>query len=103
MALTIKKDANADLEHLSLRVLTVSLDNSYPTGGYALAASDFNFTTLYAVLVSSRAGYQLTWDAANSKLMVFYVTSATTSPLTQVPNATNLSSVTGVTIVGLGA
>lgn len=41
-----------------LGVVDVTLDNSYPTGGYLLEPSDFGFpTSILGVVAQSRSGY----------------------------------------------
>lgn len=79
---------------------TFDLDTSYPTGGYDISAlfSEFKLEANAAnlhLMVMPRAGYQFDVDYTNKKLLA-YQQSAATSALTQVPNATNLSAVTGV-------
>ena len=51
---------------------TVTMDDSYPTGGEALAASDFGLANRITDLIPRPAsGYVPVWDADNSKLMVY--------------------------------
>lgn len=70
---------------------TIALDSSYPTGGEVFdAPGDLGYHDL--VITGTTAGYALTWDKANQKLMAWQQ-SAATSALTQVPNATDLSAV----------
>ena len=55
----------------NMTVATVTFDSSYPTGGEAIAASDFtNLSTIDAVIVGSNdeAGVSARWDQANLKL-----------------------------------
>jgi|SRR5688572_22743211 len=52
----------------------VTFDNSYPTGGEAIAASDFGFDSIDFADVNSRSdvtGKTVAWDRANSKLLVY--------------------------------
>lgn len=80
MALTFT-DASGDLrpQHvlgdLKVRFCTVTFDSSYPTGGEAIAASDFGMTRIIFISVnaasSASATKSVAWDQANSKLMVY--------------------------------
>ena len=57
----------------TLVVGTVTFDNSYPTGGEAIAAADFGLQRIDSVIVGSNdeAGVSARWDQANSKLKLF--------------------------------
>lgn len=58
-----------------MSVSTVALDNSYPTGGEALAASDLGFALTndpeFHVVAHSTAGYVTEYDHTNKKLKVY--------------------------------
>jgi hypothetical protein len=61
---------------LAFRVVDVTLDASYPAGGYPLGAKDFGLGlngTIYLVLgaISKTAGWECGWDYTNNKLQVF--------------------------------
>jgi hypothetical protein len=52
----------------------VTFDSSYPTGGEALASSDFSSVgSIAAVIVSTTnvAGVDAVWDSANSKILLY--------------------------------
>jgi hypothetical protein len=58
------------------RIVDVTLDGSYPAGGYPLAAKDFGFGTNGVVFFvdgaySKTGGWQVAWDYTNNKLQVF--------------------------------
>lgn len=79
---------------------TVAADNSYPTGGYTLAASSLGLGNaantdpeLIVDVMSGTHGYTAEYDYANQKL-VFY-----TSAGTQTANATDLSALTLIHVV----
>jgi hypothetical protein len=58
----------------NMTVATVLFDDSYPTGGEALAASDFSdLSSISNIIVGSNttAGISARWDQANSKLILF--------------------------------
>ena len=78
---------------------TIVLDSSYPTGGEAIAIADTtNDITLERidVLFAQGAGYLGDWDEANQKLIMRYFDydAGADGAAIQVPNTTDLSSVT---------
>src|SRR5437879_4220512 len=79
-------------------------DSSYPTGGYPLAPSALGLTEILYFDVSSLGGYIPHYDYVNQKLKLYVVPSTpSNSSLVEVPNATNLSTVTGrVVCIGKG-
>jgi len=86
-------------EGLALRVVQVGLDNSYPTGGEAIAESDLQLASgsIRLVLVSQAAptdtnALKFDWDYTNKKIMAFRVDQIDDF-LEQVPAATDLSTV----------
>lgn len=102
----------AGMVGVSWRVVTVTFDASYPTGGYPFAPADAEMTAFVLVDVSHPSGYVCEYDYTNSKIKVFrtashnhtentaaaYTQNATTAssgagPLSEVPNATNLAGV----------
>jgi hypothetical protein len=62
---------------LFFRVVDVTLDASYPAGGYPLAAKDFGFGANGVIFMidpgtySKTGGWSIGWDYTNSKLQVF--------------------------------
>lgn len=87
-----------------ISVTTITGDSSYATGGYAITANQVNFSRITAVLaVGANTGYVPVWDAANSKLKVFYGdnNNASDGPLIEVPAATDLSAVS-FTVLAFG-
>lgn len=102
---TLTSTGGADAGQVNCDRITVVLDNSYPTGGYTgLAAKITGVTnrtpTILGVVSQGSDGYVFTWDFANSKLMAFHSNSdAADGPLIQVPNATDLSTVTAQLLV----
>lgn len=65
----------------------VTLDASYPTGGYVLTPESFGLTTFDFVLPSSNKGYIAEFDHATNKMLIH------TGATTQVTAATNLATV----------
>jgi hypothetical protein len=79
---------------------SIACDTSYPTGGYALAASSLGFGNaantdpdLIVQVEGGTKGYQAYYDYTNQKL-IFY-----TSAGTQTAATTDLSSLTDVRVV----
>lgn len=60
-------------EGVSFVTATVTFDSSYPTGGEAVAASDFGLSSIRGLIVGSNdeAGVSARWDASASKLKLF--------------------------------
>lgn len=72
-ALIVDRGAAGDL---FFRIVDVTLDGSYPAGGYPLAAKDLGFGlngTIWAIPGgnSKTGGWTVAWDFTNSKLQVF--------------------------------
>lgn len=69
---------------------TVTLDNSYPTGGEAIdAAGDLG----YDVMIFESSTVVLQWDKANQKVVAFWGNAGTASLLPEVTATTDLSTV----------
>lgn len=86
MAVTITKSKRGP-EYLGTRKVVpadIVLDNSYPTGGYALTPAMFGGRKIESVEVigANPAGGRMSyyWDPANLKLMVFYPTGGAAVP-----------------------
>lgn len=92
MAITIAKVNTDDRNHVVGNrrevVRDVTLDNSYPTGGYALTPATLGVDGAldYIVALPTTTGHVFPYDYANKKLMAF-------SAGSQVSNATDLSAV----------
>lgn len=76
---------------------TVQLDASYPTGGYPVGtatngSAKFGFKVCQMVWFGHQGGYLITYNQTTDKIQAWQQ-SAATGPLTEVPNATNLSAV----------
>lgn len=71
---------------------TVTFDNSYVTGGEPFTARDFGLDLIEHVSVEARNGYVISWNSsASAPTLLAHQQSAATGALTQVPNATDLS------------
>lgn len=105
MALTIAAPTKYSIGARFQTVSQITLDASYPTGGYALTGQQLGLTNgiidFIDAGVSPNGGYLLAYNAATGKLQVFQGAAAINLPAAEVPNATNLSAVT-VTVVCTG-
>lgn len=84
-------------------LLNIDFDSSYPTGGEAIDISANE--RLAFVGAQPTSGYVFQWDAANQKLLAYYGdnNNAADGPLIEVPNTTDLSSLTGVRARAIGS
>lgn len=81
----------------------VSFDSSYPTGGEAFTPGAFGLSRLDWLQVASGQGYVAVWDGSvSAPKILMYRQNETTGALAQVPNATDLSTVT-VRVRAVGA
>lgn len=106
MALTIDQNVSLNVGHRRGVIVDVDFDSSYPTGGESLTASDLGFAgTVDLLLAEPQSGYVFEYDRVNSKLLAYYGdnNNASDGPLIEVPNTTNLSTVTNVRVFAVGA
>lgn len=92
-------------------VKTIAFDNSYPTGGEQLGsaataaagAAALGLSSVLFLQAESTAGYVFEYDYAG-KLLAYYAdyNAGADGALIQVPNATDLSAVTGVRVLAIG-
>lgn len=85
---------------------TFDFDSSYPTGGESITSIASEFTELFGVLFNPRLGYVFSVDytAGAQKVLAYYADNdaGADSALIQVPDTTNLSTVTGVRFLAYG-
>lgn len=88
---------------LKFKTGTISLDASYPTGGYALDLAQF-FSTLLGAMFETKAGYLLEYDYTNAKVkaMRFDYPAVAVGAAIEVAAAVNLSAVTNIRYVAWG-
>lgn len=95
---------------LWFNVVKVDFDNSYPTGGAPLTANDLGFRTAssddaqFHVQPAQVGGYTIEYDHTNHTLKVYEEDGAAVGKeaLPEVPNATDLSGLTGVHVAAYG-
>lgn len=92
MAVAIAKVNLASTNHVignrREQTTDITLDNSYPTGGYALTPTQLGVdgVTDFIIAFATNTGHTFTYDYANKKLMAWNGT-------TQIANAVDLSAV----------
>ena len=81
---------------------TVTFDSSYPTGGESFAPADIGFIVFDRVEVDSTDGFVFEYDAANEKIIAYWVDTTTDgAAMAEVAAATDLSAaVANVTVYG---
>ena len=81
---------------------TIDLDSSYPTGGEPLGGISATGRKVHFAQANGR-GYNFAFDYANQKLLVFQGDNdnAADAPGIEVPNATNLSTVTAIELMAI--
>jgi hypothetical protein len=81
----------------------VTFDNSYVTGGEAVAALDFGLVRLDHLVVDAGAGYLAQWNGSTTapKILLFRQTAAT-GALAEVPATTDMSAIS-VRVIAFGA
>lgn len=90
-----------------VRVVDVTFDSSYDTGGESFTPSNVGLHEIDAVIVTGdTGGYVIEYDRANQKLVAYQQTDPAAIggadiPLTEVAAATDLSAVT-VTAIAIG-
>lgn len=106
MALTFTKDAEGVMGDRRYWMGRVAFDSSYPTGGEAVAASDFGFdVSLDSVIVGAGSALVFTkivrWDPSTSKLTIG-VEDGTSGIEAQAGSTSDQSGVVDVPIVAFG-
>lgn len=101
----IRRGASGDLFE---RLVDVTLDGSYPAGGYPLTPQQLGFGLNGRVMfvqanASTTGGWEAGWDYTNSKLQIFDSSGAANAAMHEVAAATVLTGVVvRVTAKGIG-
>lgn len=81
----------------------VTFDNSYATGGEAIAPADLGLVRLDFLLVDAGQGYVARWDGSlTAPKILLYRQTAATGALVEVPSTTDVSTVV-VRVLAFGA
>jgi len=99
--LNIQKVHTRQLTGVRLVMGTIGFDSSYPTGGEAI---DLPLNEVNGMLIENKAGYSFEYDRTNKKIKAYQYNypGAAAGPATEVPNATDLSTITGVAFIAWG-
>lgn len=77
------------------RTVSITLDASYPTGGYAISPALLGFTSRIDGIVASTAGnttgVTVGWNPATGKLQAYVSNGASPALLAEAPNTTALT------------
>lgn len=93
MVLTVADIRDTLAGQFKVKVVDVTFDDSYATGGEVFGADDAGFRELLAVVVEQPPeGYVVAYDRANSKFMAFEA-GADGAALDEVAGSTDLSAV----------
>ena len=89
--------------NLELVIGSIAFDNSYPTGGEAIAITGIERIEALDV-IGGTGGYSFSWDVTNQKLLAYYndYDAGADGAHIQVPNTTDLSALTAVQFVAWG-
>jgi len=82
-------------------ICDAAMSSSYATGGDTLSAAMLKLRAVESLNVQSKGGYIFSYDYTNGKLQA-YAVGATGAALSEVANATNLASVTGIKVMAIG-
>jgi hypothetical protein len=103
MALTVATPTKVGvIGDLKYTFVTITWDNSYPTGGLALTPGQVGLTQVLGVQgfgtggAASTALVEVSYDTTNSKLQAFGADGAAAgiANLKEIPNATNIATIT---------
>jgi hypothetical protein len=90
---------------LNVRVVDITLDNSYPSGGWAVAAKDLGFGTngtVYGVMpMGDAGGYSIRWNPATGKLTARDSSGAANAATPEITTVTLLNGVV-VRVMAMG-
>ena len=84
--LTVSVDVMKRVDRQSIREGTITFDSSYPTGGEALTASDFNLSTVTSFAIETSDGYIFEYDITN-ELLIAYLPTGSSSVSNATENA----------------
>lgn len=104
MALTVAKGIRHAVGSMRAVEITLDFDDSYPTGGEPLAASDLGLSEVRFFPTVLAGGYVLQYDYDNEKLQAFHVDmdAQADSPLVEVTDSTDLEALTGIKVLVYG-
>lgn len=94
MAATQAVVQKSKIQGLRANVVTVTMDNSYPTNGEAVTANGFGLQSISLLILEPNSGYVPEYVASSGKVVVRWVDTTTDgAALAEVANTTDLSAV----------
>jgi hypothetical protein len=105
MAATVNIVDRGAAGDLFFRIVDITLDNSYPAGGYPLTPQQLGFGANGQIImgdsatVSRTGGWLVGWDSVNQKLQVFDGSGAANAVMHEIAAATSLVGVIARMIV----
>lgn len=83
---------------------TLAFDTSYPTGGEALSANAIGLAVIDHLEVDPNGGFAFQYDYTNGTVLVYYgdYNAAQDGSLIEVPDTTDLSTLTAVRFLATG-
>jgi hypothetical protein len=108
MALAYAIRGRGSIGDLAIRVVDVTLDNAYPSGGWAVTPAGVGLGTSGVILAviptGSEQGRILEWDQANNKLMVRDGSGAANAANPEITTAAQMDTmVARVVVIGQGS
>lgn len=78
----------------SVRIGTLTFDDSYLTGGESLTAADLNLTAITHIQIQSTGGYVMEYDYAASKVKAYWIPNDTNGVvMDEVTGAQNMATI----------
>jgi hypothetical protein len=97
MALTLSSKSQYVEGDRKVTYITLAFDNSYATGGLSLTPAQLGFKNLYWIDISQTSGYTFQYSFSTNKILVYWC-GGSGAVQSQVTNATDLSTLTGVRV-----
>lgn len=72
---------------------TITMSNSYATGGDSITAAQMGLGTIKKILIASAGGYVLRYNSANGTIQAYDTGAASGDALAEAVSTTNLSAV----------
>ena len=92
MAVTATEFFKSEVEGRRMHVYKLAFDDSYPTGGEAIAAGDVGLTRIDDAIIAPTDGYVFSWDRTNGKILAYWVDTTTDgAKMAQVVDTTDIN------------
>lgn len=96
MALTVAQAAVENPAGVRFKTVTLTLDASYPTGGYAVTPAQCGFVSaidgmVFGATAGNTTGVVLGWNPTTQKIQAYLSNGASPALLNEAPNTTALT------------